>query len=105
MRRPEAEGLLAGTWELPWVEGTGGGDAAERLAMRYGGAWRVGPSLGAVRHPVTFRALRVEILAAELLPGLGVAEGAEAGWFDARQRRDLPLSALVEKVLRRAGET
>jgi len=32
-----------------------------------------------------------------------VAEGVEAGWFDAAERESLPLSSLVGKVLGAAG--
>lgn len=97
-RRAEDSALLAGTWELPWIE-TGGGEPAAGLAGRYGGVWTLARRLGEVRHGITYRDLRVEVWSAELAAGGSVAEGPEAGWFDREQRGRLALSSLVEKVL------
>jgi A/G-specific adenine glycosylase len=98
-RRPEDSTVLGGTWEVPWVERTEGGDPADDLARRYGGSWRLGVRWGEVRHGITYRDLRVEVWAAELSAGDGVAEGPEAGWFDSAERARLALSSLVAKVL------
>jgi A/G-specific adenine glycosylase len=106
-RRPEASELLAGTWELPWAELAPGPEppAAERrraaagLAARYGGRWRVGDRLAAVRHGITFRAIAAEVHRCRLAGGEGVGEGLEAGWFAGGEIAGLPLSSLVTKVL------
>jgi len=72
------------------------------FAEKYGGDWRLGPALAAVRHGITYRDLRVTIHGAELLSAGAdeVREGVESGWFDAGERAALPMSALVGKVLR-----
>ena len=115
-RRAEDADLLAGTWELPWVELPVDGEApmsprtARRvtrdLGERYGGRWRLGGHLGRVRHGITYRSIEVEIYRGgrETVPdevgdGPGGGPGTEAGFFDAAGRRDLPLSSLVSKVL------
>ncbi|HZF13458.1 MAG TPA: A/G-specific adenine glycosylase [Thermoanaerobaculia bacterium] len=101
-RRPEGSVLLAGTWELPWVEGTETGeedDPAARLGARYGGRWRLGPRAAQVRHGITYRDIEVAVHRGEMTPGGTVEEGLEAGWFDAEGRVRLPLSSLVGKVL------
>jgi len=124
---PPPAGLPAGAWELPWLElrdeevpatsaAPGEGwprlglspDAAlldgrsRGLADKYGGDWRLGPALAAVRHGITYRDLRVTICAAELLSAGAdeVREGVDSGWFDAGERAALPMSGLVGKVLR-----
>ncbi len=99
VRRPEGSSLLAGTWEVPWIEAAGRRSAAAGLAVRYGGAWKLGPRLAQVRHSITHRDLEVAIHRAELAGGGEVAEGVEAGWFDGASRAGLPLSSLVGKVL------
>ncbi len=109
VRRPEGSSLLAGTWEVPWVETAGSGPPTDRraaaalLAARYGGRWRVSAEVGRVRHAITFRALEVAVHRAEVAASAEVAEGVEAGWFDAAGRRKLPLSSLVGKVLAACG--
>lgn len=115
-RRPDDSPLLAGTWELPWFELAGGqeprraGPAA--LARRYGGVWELGERLARVSHGITHRALEVEALAAAVSEAVAdgggegggeVAEGPEAGWFGAADRRRIPHSSLVEKVLSATG--
>jgi A/G-specific adenine glycosylase len=99
-RRPEGSALLAGTWELPWVEEKEEPEAA--LAARYGGSWEVGPVLGEVRHSITFRDLELEVRRARVRFAAGGRDGAERGWFGAEERGALPLSSLVGKVLRLA---
>jgi len=106
-RRPEGSDLLAGTWELPWLEldpagglrGAKGEAPEEALAHRYGGAWIVGEHLATVRHSITHRAIQVEVHECGIR-GTGVlAEGPEAGFYGAEKRQKLPLSSLVGKVL------
>jgi A/G-specific adenine glycosylase len=112
LRRPDDSPLLAGTWELPWVEvrdlegEEGGGEPDAALAARYGGHWRLAPSQAQVRHGITFRDLTVAVHRAELAPESRAAllrDGAAAGFFDAPGRAALPLSSLVGKVLRALG--
>ena len=111
-------GLPAGAWELPWLEladeeaqparlapptSPAAGERRSRgLADKYGGAWRLGPALAAVRHGITHRDLRVTVHGAELLSAGAdeVREGVDSGWFDAGERAALPMSALVGKALR-----
>lgn len=124
-RRPDDARLLAGTWELPWVDlgaevgkGTAAGDGhadpeglAAELADRYGGTWRVGERLGQVRHGITHRSFEIEIyravlevtVVAKLAEG-GAGGGQEAGFYGAERRRELPLSSLVGKVLEAVAE-
>jgi len=105
-RRPDDSPLLAGTWELPWVEDVAGEPAAA-LAARYGGGWRLGPQVAEVRHGITFRDLTVAVHRAELASGKrqevreGMPDELAAGWFDAAGRAGLPLSSLVGKVLKK----
>jgi adenine-specific DNA glycosylase len=110
-RRPEGSLLLAGTWELPWVEAAsapGPGeiepDLAAGLAERYGGRWRLGPLAARVRHGITYRDIEVDVHRAEVQSTGIVQEGIEAGWFDSEGRTRLPLSSLVGKVLAALSE-
>lgn len=106
-RRPDDSALLAGTWELPWVALAGATDPAGvarrevegELARRYGGRWRVGHRLAAVRHGITHRAIEAEVHRCAVAAGDEVAEGMEAGWFGAGERRGLASSSLVGKVV------
>jgi A/G-specific adenine glycosylase len=106
-RRPARSGLLAGTWELPWIElGEAEEPGPQGLAEKYGGAWRLGAPVATVRHGITYRDLRVTVCPAELLAGAAdeVREAVESGWFDAGERSALPASSLVGKVLRACGD-
>jgi len=111
-RRPEGSTLLAGTWELPWVEvdpAPGGPSADPRsdsrsdpeigLAERYGGRWHLDPLAAQVRHGITYRDIKVDVHRGEVQSGGTLEEGIAAGWFDAEGRGRLPLSSLVGKVL------
>lgn len=114
-RRDDGEELLAGTWELPWVDGESGGNTGapaqamveDELARRYGGRWRLGETAGRVRHGITHRLFEVEIRRAARVDGesagSGVAEGPEAGWFTDDEIAGLPTSSLVTKVCRELG--
>jgi A/G-specific adenine glycosylase len=103
-RRSSREGLLAGTWELPWLEAADGRTTSLPRGMgeKYGGDWRLGPPLAAVRHGITYRDLQVTVCRAQLLPAAAgeVRERLDSGWFDASERATLPMSSLVGKVLR-----
>jgi A/G-specific adenine glycosylase len=108
-QRPAESAVLAGTWELPWVE-EGEGEvrsAGVRLAAKYGVAgaaaeWRLGAELARVRHGITFRDFEVSVRPARLdLDNVAEAGGeSRCGWFDPAQVRGLPTSSLVGKVLR-----
>ncbi len=96
-RRDDEEELLAGTWELPWVE-SGNGDAEERLATRYGGRFALDAALGTVRHAITTRSIVASVRRATLTTD-GVAEGREAAWVSRAAVPTLPTSSLVRKAL------
>ncbi len=97
-RRPEDSSLLAGLWEVPWTESSGT-DVTEELGRRYGGNWRLGKKIGAARHGITYRDLRVTIYRGEIAGGGEVREGPEAGWFTFEQIGELGTSSLVAKIL------
>ncbi len=104
-RRPEDSPLLAGTWEVPWVEASQGRDrepsvVTEGLGRRYGGSWRLEERIGEARHSITFRALRVAVhRATQVGAGEPGTEGPEAGWFRRGDIEALATSSLVGKVL------
>lgn len=98
-RRPEDSEQLAGMWELPWADEAGKVSSEASLTARYGGQWRFGDRLGRVRHSVTNRFFEIEIVEGELETPAGLAEGAEAGWFNGDEIEKLAVSSLVRKVL------
>ena len=119
-RRGEDERLLAGTWELPWIETTAGeaeaavAGAADSLGERYGGQFVLGEELGRVRHAITTRRLTATVCRARCdgegaIPGCavpgcavpegGVAEGREARWVERSEIATLATSSLVAKAL------
>lgn len=98
-RRPDDSALLAGLWELPWIDGDDGATQEESFANRYGGRWHVGKQCGRVRHSVTHRHFDIGIREARVEAGGLVGEGSEAGWFDPAQLARLPVSSLVKKAL------
>lgn len=100
-RRPVDASLLPGMWELPWVEAEASTGPAAGLAGRYGGVWTVGPPMGRVRHSITTRLLQVRVHAGSWSPST-VAESGSLRWIDASRLEELPMSSLVEKVLRTA---
>ncbi|MDX1502211.1 MAG: A/G-specific adenine glycosylase [Thermoanaerobaculia bacterium] len=98
-KRPEDSELLAGTWELPSVPWAADRGSEAALSKAYGGRWRLRESRGWVRHGITFRRLEVELREAERLGDEAVAEGPEAAWVEPEGLGDLPVSALVVKLL------
>ncbi len=121
-RRPDDSDVLAGTWEVPWVDLAVADPAAEptapvleeaarQLAQKYGGRWQLVRAQGRVRHAITFRALTVWRYQALLAPtprtvrdniadaDLPAAEDLAAGWFSLQELTALPLSSLVRKLL------
>jgi adenine-specific DNA glycosylase len=105
VRRPDSSELLAGIWELPWVEAPRREDdrgLGERFAARFGGRWRLEGPAGRLRHAITFRRLEVEVRRASFDAGGAVGEGidgVEAGWFTRAERAGLPQSSLLAKAL------
>jgi len=97
-RRDEEATLLAGTWELPWVEGDDADVAAEKLAARYGGRFTLDGELGRVRHAITTRAIVASVRRATFSAD-DVAEGREAAWVRRDEMAKLPMSSLVRKAI------
>jgi adenine-specific DNA glycosylase len=87
-------------WEFPWLDEREQESSEEALAKRYGGRWKVGSVRGHVRHSVTDRRFRIEVVEASLQAGREVAEGPEAAWFSRPDLARVPVTGLVEKVLR-----
>lgn len=86
-------------WELPFADTGEGVSAESSLTARYGGQWRIGDSLGRVRHAITNRLFDVEIMEGEHLVASELAERAEARWFDREEIHSLAVSSLVKKAL------
>ncbi len=98
-RRDDSEVLLAGTWELPWVE-SDEGDAAAALGSRYGGRFELGAELGRVRHAITTRRIVACVRRGNVVTRDDeVAEGREAAWVSRADVKALPMSSLVRKAL------
>ncbi|MEE9561663.1 MAG: A/G-specific adenine glycosylase [Thermoanaerobaculia bacterium] len=102
-RRPEDSELLAGLWELPWVDESNGPELEEQLSRRYGGSWAIGEPEGTVRHAITFRSIEVGIRHGVLKDIDDVGEGQEARWLAPSTLDRKPVSGLDRKVLSRAG--
>ena len=102
-RRPEDSELLAGLWELPWVDESDGPELEEQLSRRYGGSWVIGEPEGTVRHAITFRSIEVSIRQGALREIDDVGDGREARWLAPTALDRNPLSGLDRKVLSRAG--
>jgi len=100
-RRDDGEVLLAGTWELPWVEGDDGDrSATSALAARYGGRFALGDELGRVRHAITTRRIMASVRRATFITRDDeVREGREAAWVARAEVATLPTSSLVRKAL------
>jgi A/G-specific adenine glycosylase len=97
-RRPP-DGPYGGLWELPTVEG----DAAQlaaTIAARTGVRAAAGSALGRLRHQLTHRDLRLEVLAFEDRGGrLAKAARADARFCSDADLARLPLSTLAKKAL------
>lgn len=105
-RRDEEEGLLGGTWELPWAPAGDAAAVAAALRERYGIAVALGEARGVVRHAITVRRLEVTVLPGSLAGeqvGEPPAAAGEARWVAPGELAGLPLSSLVGKVLARAA--
>jgi A/G-specific adenine glycosylase len=96
-RRDSESSLLAGTWEAPWVRTAE--DSPERaLTRRYGGTWKIGKRLGALRHTITSRILTLEVYEGTVEGSGAIEDGREARWIDPTELEALPHSSLVRKV-------
>lgn len=104
-KRPNDSEVLAGTWELPWVEPDGEIPDEEGLARCYGGCWSLGPSHGTIRHAITTRSFEIVIREALLDAGTSLAEGREAAWLAEKAIAALPHSSLVQKVLEKIASS
>ena len=99
VRRP-GEGLFAGLWELPTLEGGDAARLAAALLARTGIRSAPAGPLGRVRHLLTHRDLRLQVV--RLTDSGGRLERAarrEARFCGARELDRLPLSALAKKAL------
>ena len=103
-RRPGDDTMMAGLWELPWVEGEPGERAEVELGRRYGGRWRLGERLAGARHSITTRRIEAQLWGATRRDSDEVAEGPEAGWHEPRRLAELPSGSLDRKLLRAAGK-
>ncbi len=104
-KRPEDSNLLAGTWELPWVESDNKRAPEEGLADRYGGRWSLGASRGTIRHAITVRLFEIALRDALVETGAFVAEGREAAWLGEKDIATLPHSSLVQKVFKKIASS
>jgi A/G-specific adenine glycosylase len=102
-RRPADSVLLAGLWELPWVEESDGEKLEEGLCRRYGGSWEVGEPEGTVRHAITYRSIEAQIRPGVQREADEIGEGREAEWVVPTTLDQRPLSGLDRKILSRAG--
>ena len=91
---------MAGLWEIPWIPWAEGDGALSGLALRYGGRWQLQSSCGWIRHSITHRDIRIEVVRGRLSTRQEIAEGAEAGWFRLDEMKDVALSSLVQKILK-----
>jgi A/G-specific adenine glycosylase len=103
VRRPDEARLMAGFWELPWLDGMEAPGRAAALAAKYGGAWEIDGPVARVRHSITYRRFEIAVYSARRQPE-EVAETSEPtpsrGWFQRDEIDELATSSLVRKVLR-----
>jgi len=98
-RRP-SDGLFGGLWELPTVTGADSATLLAELERRTGIGARAGASLGQLRHPLTHRDLRLEVLELEDCGGrLRTSARGDARFCSPGELARLPLSALAKKAL------
>jgi A/G-specific adenine glycosylase len=103
MLQRESTGLLGGLWEVPNVDG----DSLPRLLAsveeRTGLELRGAEALGSVRHAFTHRTLTLDLLRLEAGPGR-LRRSAGVRFCGPEALRALPLSVLMRKALRLAGQ-
>jgi A/G-specific adenine glycosylase len=106
MARRPSQGLLGGLWEVPCTEGA----ASEqlRLSLEARSGLRLGPGapLASVRHLFSHRSLTLRIERFAPLDGteLRTSPGDELRWCSPAELGELPLSALMRKVLKARAE-
>ena len=105
MRRP-SKGLLGGLWELPSHDSLDSDGLAAAIRDRSGLLAEPGDRLGKLRHAFTHISLTLSVIEFEhvggRLRGRPAEDGSRARWCGPAARRDLPLSALMQKSLRLA---
>jgi A/G-specific adenine glycosylase len=99
VRRPQGR-LMGGMWEVPQtsLESRGLPDLEPELATRHGLCVTAGPLLARVRHAITFRRIRVDVVAARLRRE-PAADADRYAWVRP-QALQLPVSSLTRKILR-----
>ncbi len=106
MRRP-SRGLLGGLWELPSHDSGDAEGLAAAIRDRSGLRAEPRDGLGEVRHAFTHLSLTLSVIEFEHVGGRlrrGPAEdGSRARWCGPAERRELALSALMQKTLSLAG--
>ncbi len=102
LRRPESSELLAGLWELPTVPGRVQ-DAQEAAKQLYGLKLRAQERLIEVRHAITTRRIRLDVVRADLQGSLEAVRESDwaAGWFTAEEAERLALTGATRKALTR----
>jgi A/G-specific adenine glycosylase len=103
VRRPEGR-LMGRMWEVPQtsLESRGLRDLEPELATRHGLRVAAGPLLARVRHAITFRRIRVDVVAARLRRE-PPADADRYAWVRP-QALQLPVSSLTRKILRALDE-
>jgi A/G-specific adenine glycosylase len=108
MARRPAQGLLGGMWEVPCVEGASSEALKSALEARSGLRLEPGKPLASVRHLFSHRSLTLRIERFALAQGssaeLRSAPGDELRWCSPAELAELPLSALMRKVLQARTE-
>jgi A/G-specific adenine glycosylase len=99
VRRPEGR-VLGRFWEIPQT-GLDDNDEqglARALAQRHNLRVTIGPLLAVVRHAITFRRIRVEVYAADMVGALPHDE-EHIRWVTPAEMATLPLSSMTHKIL------
>ncbi len=113
LRRRRPDELLPGMWDLPGAFGGGDGDPSTDLAAavaRLPFRIETGEALGTLRHVVTYRKIRLDVVAAFPAGRTGEAaaatsvhgpDGAELTWCEPARALDMALSSPARRILRR----
>jgi A/G-specific adenine glycosylase len=97
------DGLLLDLWNFPSAFGASRAAATrklrEKLASLTRGTVQLGESAGEIRHNITFRAIRVHLIPAE------IADGAKAlRWFAINRLPGEAVSKLAHKIVKQLQE-
>ncbi len=91
--------LLARTWEVPQTDLDGApSDVPGALREKYGLDCALGGAVGEVRHAITFRRIRVEVLRGRLLGPVPTNPG-RFRWVRPADAEALPMSSMTRKIL------